>query len=313
MLVTEVTLKLKAGSGGNGKVAFYPNKRGPSGGNGGPGGNVIIKAGGDIYSLKRLANLHQIKAENGQAGRANKAQGTSGADLILELPVGTEVTDTNTGEIFEINNESAEYIFCQGGKGGWGNAHFKSNYIKAPDFAEQGDPGQERSVLIDLKLLADYGLIGFPNAGKSSLLAMLTKATPKIANYPFTTLSPNLGELNKKIIADIPGLIEGASKGKGLGFAFLKHIEKVSLLLHCISVEEQDPVKAYKTLRAELGTYKSKLLELPEIILLTKTDLAGNDTINKKQGELNKLNKKVITISVYDQISLQNLRKLLSR
>ena len=310
MLITEVNIVFKAGSGGDGKVSFYKYRRGPDGGNGEKGGSIYISPTTDIYALSPFSRTKKIEAENGRGGMSNTKNGKAGKDLEIKLPVGTIITDKESGEVFEITADFKRFLFCKRGEGGRGNYEFRSGANTTPKFAEKGQVGQKRSLHLNLKLIADYGLIGFPNAGKSSLLKELTSATPKVASYPFTTLEPNLGELNGQIIADIPGLIQGASQGKGLGIKFLKHIEKVSLLLHCLSCEEKEPQKAYQTIRKELENYNPNLLKLPEIILLTKADLRSKAEINSYLKALKGLKKEVLPVSIYDWESLEKLRAL---
>ena len=310
MLITEVNIVFKAGDGGDGKVSFYKYRRGPDGGNGEKGGSIYISPTTDIYALSPFSRTKKIEAENGRGGMSNTKNGKAGKDLEIKLPVGTIITDKESGEVFEITADFKRFLFCKRGEGGRGNYEFRSGANTTPKFAEKGQAGQKRSLHLNLKLIADYGLIGFPNAGKSSLLKELTSATPKVASYPFTTLEPNLGELNGQIIADIPGLIQGASQGKGLGIKFLKHIEKVSLLLHCLSCEEKEPQKAYQTIRKELENYNPNLLKLPEIILLTKADLRSKAEINSYLKALKGLKKEVLPVSIYDWESLEKLRAL---
>ncbi|MCJ7804189.1 GTPase ObgE [Patescibacteria group bacterium] len=312
MFITEINIKFIAGNGGNGKVSFYKNRRGPDGGNGGKGGSIYISATSDIYALNNLTKNTEIKAENGQDGMANKKNGRNADDLEIRLPIGTVITDKDTNEIFEITNKNDHFRLCSGGAGGLGNFEYRSGTNTTPLYAQSGFKGQQRDLEINLKLIANYGLIGFPNAGKSSLLKELTSAKPKIDNYPFTTLEPNLGDLNGKIIADIPGLIKGASKGKGLGVKFLKHIERVSLLFHCISCEADDLVKSYQTIRGELKAFNLKLMDKREIILLTKTDLKSEKEINFCLNVLKKIKKQILPVSINDWDSLEKLKALIS-
>ncbi|MCH7951324.1 Obg family GTPase CgtA [Patescibacteria group bacterium] len=311
MLITEINTIFKAGNGGNGKVSFYKGKKGPDGGNGGKGGSIYISATSDIYALGNLSKNAKVEAENGQYGMRNKKDGRSAEDLEIKLPIGTVVTDIDSKEIFEITSKDDRFLLCRGGLGGLGNWEYRSSSDRTPVYAQNGFKGQQRDVYINLKLIADYGLIGFPNVGKSSLLKEITNANPKIGNYPFTTLDPNLGELDGKIIADIPGLIQGASKGKGLGIKFLKHIEKVSLLFHCISCEVDDPEKSYLTIRNELKVYNPKLLDIPEIILLTKTDLRSKKEIKQHLNDLKSLKIKVLPTSIHDWDSLEKIKNLI--
>jgi len=311
MFITEVNIKFIAGDGGDGKVSFYKTRRGPDGGNGGKGGSIYVSATSDIYALNNLLKSTKIKAENGQDGGANKKNGRNVKDLEVKLPIGTVITDKDTNEIFEVINKNDHFRLCNGGSGGLGNFEYRSSTNTTPLYAQKGFKGQQRDLEINLKLIANYGLIGFPNAGKSSLLKELTSAKPKIDNYPFTTLEPNLGELNGKIIADIPGLIEGASEGKGLGIKFLKHIERVSLLFHCISCEIDDPIKSYQTIRNELKKFNSKLMDKQEVILLTKTDLKSEKEIKLCVDVLKKTKKQVLPISINDWDSLEKLKVLI--
>ena len=308
MLITEVNIKFKAGDGGNGKVSFYKGRRGPDGGNGGKGGSIFITSTSDIYVLSNLSKSAKIEAENGQHGMSNKKDGKFAKDLEVKLPIGAIITDKNSKEVFEVTDKDDRFLLCQGGWGGKGNWEYRSSSNTTPKFAQKGFEGQERDLYINLKLIADYGFIGFPNAGKSSLLKEITNANPKIGHYPFTTLEPNLGELEGKIIADIPGLIEGASKGKGLGIKFLKHIEKVSLLFHCLSCELKEPEKSYQQIRNELKSYNPKLLKIPEIILLTKTDLKSEKEVNLSLKVLKKLKKQILPVSIHNWDSLEKLR-----
>ncbi|HUV42619.1 MAG TPA: GTPase ObgE [Patescibacteria group bacterium] len=311
MLITEINIKFKAGDGGNGKVSFYKGRRGPDGGNGGKGGSIFITSTSDIYALSNLSKSVKIEAKNGQHGMLNKKDGKFAEDLEVKLPIGTIITDKNSKEVFEVTDKDCRLLLCQGGWGGKGNWEYRSSRNVTPMYAQSGFKGQERDLYINLKLVADYGLIGFPNAGKSSLLKEITNANPKIGDYPFTTLEPNLGELDGKIIADIPGLIEGASKGKGLGIKFLKHIEKVSLLFHCLSCELKEPEKNYQQIRNELKSYNPKLLKIPEIILLTKTDLKSEKEVKQKFKALKKLKKQILPVSIHDRDSLGKLRTLI--
>jgi len=311
MLITEINIKFKAGNGGNGIVSFYKERKGPDGGNGGKGGNIFITSTSDIYALSNLAKGAKIKAENGQHGMSKKKAGKSGEDLEVKVPIGTIITDKNSKEVLEVTDKDYRFLLCQGGRGGKGNWEFRSSRNTTPMQAQKGFKGQERDLYINLKLIADYGLIGLPNAGKSSLLKEITSAKPKIGDYPFTTLEPNLGELEGKIIADIPGLIEGASKGKGLGIKFLKHIERVSLLFHCLSCELEEPEKSYQQIRNELKHYNPKLLKIPEIILLTKTDLKSEKEIKLILKVLKRFKKQILPISIHNWDSLEKLRVLI--
>lgn len=312
MLVTEINVTLKAGDGGNGKISFYKTRRGPDGGNGGQGGNIFLKATQDIYALSTLSAKSKIETKAGQHGMSNCKHGKNADDIEIRIPIGAVITDKKTGEVIEVTAKETRMLtrmlICKGGWGGRGNWEFRSSSNVTPRIAEQGHSGQVRELYINLKLIADIGFIGFPNAGKSSLLKEITNANPKIGDYSFTTIEPNLGELGGKIIADIPGLIEGASGGRGLGFKFLKHIEKVSLLFHCLSADLKEPLKSYVQIRKELETFNPKLLEIPEVILLTKTDLKSEKEIKLILKALKKLKKEIIPVSIYDEASLEKLK-----
>lgn len=314
MLIDEAEIIIRGGHGGAGLVSFRGKKGGgPDGGDGGRGGSVYVKATSDIYALQQFLSKKVCKAEDGKGGGVGIRSGANGRDLILTMPVGTLITDEKGSEI-ELTTIGQEVLLAKGGLGGRGNESFKSPNKTTPTYAQKGLKGQEKRLKIKLKLIADFGLIGLPNAGKSSLLNEITNANIKIGDYPFTTLEPNLGVLNGKVLADIPGLIEGASEGKGLGHKFLKHIEKVKLLLHCISCESDDPLKDYKIIREELKKFNPDLLNKKEMILLTKSDLKETErsplaarTKLKKIGE-----KEVIPISIHDWDSIQILTKVLS-
>jgi GTP-binding protein len=312
MFIDEAEITIKAGDGGNGLVSFHkPPVRGPDGGNGGSGGDVFIKTINDITALARFAGKKYFAAINGQSGGRNRKTGKDGNSLEITMPLGTTITDLKTQESLELTQVNQIILIGRGGKGGKGNFEFRSSRNTTPRYAEKGGLGQEKNLKLNLRLIADFGLIGLPNAGKSSLLNELTAAHVKIASYPFTTLEPNLGALNGKIIADIPGLIEGASSGKGLGIKFLKHIEKVALILHCISCESSDALKDYQVVKTELLKYSPALAKKKEIILLTKTDLVTKTEYTKKITILKKLKKKVYPVSIHDWDSLEKLKQVL--
>lgn len=313
MLIDEAEITVAGGHGGAGRVSFHSKTRGgPDGGDGGMGGNVYVKATTDIYALNQFLAKKVYAAENGQMGGSHTSFGAAGKDLILTMPVGTVLTDQEGNED-QLNEIDQTILLAKGGLGGRGNASFKSPSNTTPKYAQSGLSGQEKKLTIKLKLIADFGLIGLPNAGKSSLLNEITNAQAKIGDYPFTTLEPNLGVVEKRVLADIPGLIEGASEGRGLGHKFLKHIEKVHLLLHCISTESEDLLKDYHTVRGELKKYNSELLKKKEIILLTKSDLVGTADLETKLKTLRKTKQKVLTVSIHDWDSLQSLIEVLIR
>ncbi|MCL4366582.1 GTPase ObgE [Patescibacteria group bacterium] len=312
MLVDEVEVSFAGGHGGTGRSSFYPKlKAGPDGGNGGKGGNLYIVTTADLTALNKFSAHKDWQADDGQPGGRNRKTGKDGVDLIIQLPVGSILTDIKTNQIFELLEPNQKILLCQGGLGGRGNYEFRSSRNTTPTQFEPGLPGQQRHLQVTLKLIADFGLIGLPSAGKSSLLNELTATHVKTASYPFTTLEPNLGSLDGKIIADIPGLIAGASLGKGLGFKFLKHIEKVGMLLHCLAVDSTQPVRDYQIIRAELQEYNPSLLNKPELVILTKTDLVGKSELKILQDKIRKLNKKSLAVSIYDLESILKLRKYL--
>ena len=287
--VDEVTLTVRSGDGGKGCVSFrrekYIPKGGPDGGDGGDGGDVVFRATTRLFTLQDYINKSNLRARNGQPGRGKNQTGRKGEDLVLEVPVGTVIYDEQSGDILaDLVHDGQEVIILQGGKGGKGNKHFATATNRTPRFAQPGQPGQEKRLRLSLKFLAHIGLVGLPNAGKSTLLARLTHARPRIADYPFTTLVPNLGvmELNEGhcvVIADIPGLIEGASEGKGLGIQFLKHIERTQLLLHVLDITYRPSghvLEDLQMLREEMKNYSPALIEKPWVVILNKLDVYDN-------------------------------------
>lgn len=312
MLVDSVTITVKAGSGGNGAATFRRDgqtaKGGPDGGNGGNGGNVFIQGSTDLNDLHEFRYKKVIVAENGVAGRRSNLFGKNAEHTTIFVPVGTAVTDETNGRVFEIVDTKRKLYVARGGVGGRGNTEFKSATNRTPEFAEKGSPGEEKTIHLELRMIADIGLIGLPNAGKSSLLAVLTHAHPTIGAYPFTTLQPNIGMLGVRPIADIPGLIEGASKGKGLGIGFLKHIEKTKILVHCIDVNNEKPMTSYKIIRKELESFNLNLAAKKEIILLTKTDISNEKVIQKVTKLFQKKGSNVLSCSVYDDKSIENIK-----
>ena len=278
-----VKIYCASGHGGAGSMhlhrAKYIPKGGPDGGDGGRGGHIVLRANPQFWTLIHLKYRKHIKADDGEKGGAALCKGKNGADIYLDVPVGTVVKDAETEEpLFEMMEPGEERILCQGGRGGWGNDHFKTATNQTPRYAQPGEEGQEGVFILELKLLADVGLVGFPNAGKSTLLASITSAKPKIADYAFTTLEPNLGIVRyyddrSFVMADIPGIIEGAHAGKGIGTRFLRHIERNSVLLFLVSCEEDDINAGYKTLLKELKTYNPELLDKQRVLAVTKCDL----------------------------------------
>lgn len=313
MFIDEAQVEFIAGHGGAGKVSFHrPPQKGPDGGNGGKGGDIYLRASSNVTSLGFFLRHPKVNADNGEGGQSNRKSGKNGFDMYIEVPHSTQFTDLLTGEIFNLPKPGLTILVCQGGKGGKGNYEFRSPKNTTPEFAQPGLSGQVRKIKIQIKLIADIGLIGLPNSGKSSLLNELTSANAKVGEYAFTTLEPNLGVLqlaSKKIIADIPGIIEGASQGKGLGIKFLKHIEKVKVILHCIPCDSLDPIGDYNIVRKELVSYNPLLSKKKEIILITKSDLVGEEGLGELTKELSDLGKQIFAISIYNYDSLENLKK----
>lgn len=321
--VDEITIKAKAGKGGNGLVSWrhekFVPKGGPAGGDGGKGGNFYIKAVRDIAALERYIAKKEFEAEQGGDGKSRSLHGKNGEDFVLELPVGSLVTNKETEQTWELLKEGDQFILLKGGYGGYGNEHFKSSTNTTPTKANSGGDGEEGVFHIELRIFADIGLVGLPNAGKSSFLNSITNAKAKVASYAFTTLDPNLGDFYGYIIADIPGVIEGASSGKGLGYKFLKHIKRTKMLAHFVSFENEDMMKAYETIRKELRVYDEEsdeetgLSKKEEIIILSKSDIEKEDVINKKVKEFEALGRKVFTLSLYDDKSVKKLSVELSK
>jgi len=313
MLIDEVRITIKGGDGGNGVVHFYSDafrpKGGPDGGIGGDGGSVYFEAVSDISKLNQFRHAKVYAAQNGEQGGHNNCTGHNGEDLIIQVPVGTLATYDN-GTSVELTELGQKVLMARGGSGGRGNFCFKSSTNQTPQERELGYKCQPKKLFLQLKLIAQVGLIGLPNAGKTSLLNELTPADAKVANYSFTTLEPNLGVMkNGLIIADIPGLIEGAADGKGLGVKFLKHVERTSLLIHCVAADSNDPLKDYQTVRQELNNYSSNLAKKPEIIVLTKSD-----TLNPKEiTKIQKLVKAQISTSIIDPESIKKLNDLITK
>ena len=315
MLIDDVTIKIKAGDGGRGAVAFNKNmmSQGPVGGDGGNGGNLYFEGVSDLSALAQFRYRKEISTPNGGNGKPQFNDGPTGTDLILKIPVGTIIQNIDTGDISEITKIGQKILAAKGGHGGKGNFKFRSPRNTTPKQFQPGLPGQAFTVRLELKLIADIGLIGLPNAGKSSLINELTKAKSKVANYPFTTLEPGLGAYYELILADIPGLIEGASEGKGLGIKFLRHIERTKILFHLISAESENLIGDYKIIKNELKSYSAALAKKIEYLFLTKTDLVKPSDLKKKLAVLKKLNKNALAISIHDWDSLEKVKTLLNK
>ena len=313
MIIDDVTIIVKAGNGGKGAVAFNKNlmSLGPAGGSGGRGGSVFAIGVSDLSALKQFRFKKEIQAKHGAPGKGQFSDGPDSPDIILKIPVGTIIHNLDTHEDKEMLNIGETVLIAKGGIGGKGNFHFRSSRNTTPKQAQGGLPGEEHTVRFELKLIADVGLIGLPNAGKSSLLNALTNAKVKTANYAFTTLEPNLGAHYDLILADIPGLIEGASWGKGLGLKFLRHIERTKILFHLISSESNDVKRDYAIIRNELKAWNKNLLEKREFIIFTKIDLVSPKEKGEKIARLKTLNPNVVSVSLEDADSLEEVRKIL--
>jgi GTP-binding protein len=310
--VDQVRIFVKAGDGGDGAVAFrrekYVEKGGPSGGDGGRGGSVIFVADPQLTTLLDFRYQQHHRAKSGQNGMGSDKNGADSEDLILRVPVGTLIKDANSGELlFDLSIPEQQFVAAKGGRGGLGNMNFATSTRQTPRFAQEGVKGEEHTLVLELKLLADVGLLGFPNAGKSTLISRISRARPKIADYPFTTLVPNLGMVQYKdnlsfVVADIPGLIEGASEGAGLGLQFLRHVERCKVLIHVLDLsapgEDRDPLKDFKVLNAELAKYSPALAKKPQIIAANKVDLPyALEKLPKLRAALKKKNLEVLPIS----------------
>ena len=315
--VDYVKVCCRSGKGGGGSKHFHRDrttaKGGPDGGDGGRGGHIIIKGSDQIWTLLSLKYRKHIIAAPGEAGGANLCFGKSGKDEIIEVPLGTVARDAETGEfLFEITHDGEEKVLLSGGRGGLGNNHFKSSTNQTPRYSQPGEPGKEEWKILELKVLADVGLVGFPNAGKSTLLSVVSAAKPEIANYPFTTLVPNLGIVAYRdhrsfIMADIPGIIEGAHKGKGLGHRFLRHIERNAVLLFMIPADSNDLKKEYNILLNELKQYNPELLHKERLLAVTKSDLLDEELMGELKEEFPE-DLKTIFISSVSQFGLQSLK-----
>jgi GTP-binding protein len=316
--IDQAEVQVEAGNGGDGIVAFrrekYVPAGGPSGGNGGRGGSIILEAVSNLQTLLDFRYNHRFKADDGGRGGPNNRTGAAGRDRIIQVPCGTILYDADTDEFLgDLTTPGQTICIAQGGKGGLGNQHFLSNHNRAPEYALPGLPGEQRHLRLELKLLAEVGIIGLPNAGKSTFIAAVSAARPKVADYPFTTLVPNLGVVKKPsgdgvVFADIPGLIAGASQGIGLGHDFLRHIERTRLLLHLVDATGEDPIAAYQTIRQELEAYGRGLVERPQILALNKIDAIDLETQTTLVAQLSQLSQgSVFLISAATRAGLDPL------
>jgi len=311
MLIDDITIEITAGHGGPGKVSFGRKMRsGPDGGNGGKGGDVYITTTSDLFALNQFSKNKHVKAQDGQAGGSNRKSGLGGSDTVLKLPIGS-VLQPDDGEEIELTDINQRILIATGGLGGLGNFELRSARNTTPMNAQKGLPGTTKHIRILLKLLARFGLIGLPNAGKSSMLNELTRANARTGNYPFTTLETNLGDFHGSIIADIPGLIEGAAEGKGLGIKFLQHIEKVELLLHCIALDSATIETDYQIVNRELEKFSPQLLKKKRVLLLTKTDAVTPQQVETQKLQLKKYRHPMLPVSIYDTKGISKLEKKL--
>jgi GTP-binding protein len=316
----KVTISVKAGDGGNGKLSFrhekFIAKGGPDGGDGGNGGNVVFKASRNQNTLTAFRYQKELKSEPGRPGGKNRRHGKTGQDLCVEVPVGTLIADSEGRQVVDLIYDNQSVIIAKGGKGGFGNAHFLSSTRQAPKFAEKGELGEDYELELELKMIADVGLVGLPNAGKSTLLSKISNARPEIADYPFTTIKPNLGMVDvdktKSILfADIPGLIEGAAEGKGLGHDFLRHIERTQVILHLIDAYNDDVAASYKTIRQELEAYSKSLTKRPEVVVLTKIEGLDQEIVDDQINSLKKASKRGTKIMPISSQAGTNLKQLI--
>lgn len=322
MFIDYAEISIIAGNGGDGAVTFrrekYVPKGGPSGGNGGNGGSVIIEAHHNLATLLDFRYKKKYKADNGEIGGNSRKDGKNGKDVIIKVPVGTVVKDADTGKVlFDLDEDGKRVVAAKGGKGGKGNSNFATPTNQAPRYAEPGKPGEGKKIILELKLIADIGLVGFPNAGKSTLISSISAARPKIADYPFTTLEPNLGIVQYKdyqsfTVADIPGIIEGAHEGKGLGLKFLRHIERTKVLVFLIDITSDNYKNDYNVLQNELKSYSRKLTHKPKLLVLSKSDLIQESEINKLlKNKMKKMDDKFHIISAVTGAGIEKLLDIL--
>ncbi len=309
--VDELKIYARAGSGGDGVVRWrqdkFEDRGGPAGGDGGRGADIYLEGVKDSDLLARYTHDTRFVAPDGESGAKKKMSGQDGEDMFIKLPVGSVVTNLDNGEVYELTEEGQKILILKGGKGGLGNDHFKSSLNTTPYESTPGKPGETANLFVELRLFADLGLVGYPNAGKSTLINSVTNAKSKIGAYAFTTLDPHLGVLQEFVIADIPGIIEGASEGKGLGVKFLKHIKRTKMIAHLVSFENEDMMQMYKNIRKELENYDADLAKKDEIIILTKTDMSDEKTIAKTVKSFEKLGKTVLTMSAFDDESVKKV------
>ncbi|MBW6441011.1 Obg family GTPase CgtA, partial [Patescibacteria group bacterium] len=307
MIVDEIKIEVAGGKGGNGIVAFNKSKRekGPTGGDGGNGGNVYLEGVSNLTALNKFRFKKDFFAKDGVDGKNKLLEGARGESLVLKVPIGTVAHNLDTKKDVEITKVGEKVMIARGGKRGRGNWHFRSSTNTTPLESEEGKEGQRYNFLIELQMIADVGFIGLPSTGKSSLLNALTKANAKTAAYHFTTLEPNLGDYYGMILADIPGLIEGASRGKGLGIKFLRHIRRTRILIHCLSAESLDLTKDYNVVKNELKEYEAEVAEKKEYLFLTKIDLINEKEVAQKIKELKKISSHVLAVSIYDEESIE--------
>ena len=317
MFVDELRITAKAGDGGDGVVRWHHEKfkplGGPAGGNGGNGGDVYVRAVRDLGLLSKYTGIKEFHAKHGEEGRSRSQFGKAGEDLYVDVPVGATVTDETRERIYVLEHEGDTHKILHGGHGGIGNEHFKSSTNRAPLQSTEGRKGEEGTFLIELSLIVDVGLTGIPNAGKSTLLNALTNANSRIGAYPFTTTEPHLGEFYGYVIADIPGIVLGAAEGKGLGHKFLRHIQKTKMILHCVSLEDEEPMEVYKTVRSELEKFNPQLLEKKEWIILTKSDLVSKEVQEQILKQFSAISPDVFVISAEVGDGIKELRDELVR